>query len=190
MFVENKYYTLYKKICNSHSDGVVERHHIVPRSLGGTNDDSNIVKLSPRKHFIAHKCLIRCTIGIAKKKMVYALWQMTNRNGNKNGKQYETLRLQIAEWMANNRKTGVISRKYFPLSDAHKHNISTTLKKKGIRPPSRKGSIVTFSDSHKKHLSQALTGSCRSSESRLKQSNTRKGLRWKTVAGQRIFYRD
>ena len=31
-----------------------ERHHILPRSMGGSNDSSNIVTLTLREHFIAH----------------------------------------------------------------------------------------------------------------------------------------
>ena len=33
---------------------IVERHHIVPKCIGGTNDPSNIVALTPREHFICH----------------------------------------------------------------------------------------------------------------------------------------
>lgn len=36
-----------------------EMHHIIPRSEGGTDDESNIVKLYPREHFIAHWLLYR-----------------------------------------------------------------------------------------------------------------------------------
>lgn len=36
-----------------------ERHHIIPRSEGGTDDKDNIVKLYPREHFIAHWLLYR-----------------------------------------------------------------------------------------------------------------------------------
>jgi hypothetical protein len=37
----------------------VEKHHIIPRSEGGTNDNSNLVELYPREHFIAHWLLYR-----------------------------------------------------------------------------------------------------------------------------------
>lgn len=34
-----------------------ERHHILPKCLGGTNEDENLVDLYAREHFIAHKLL-------------------------------------------------------------------------------------------------------------------------------------
>lgn len=34
-----------------------ERHHIVPKCLGGTNDEDNLIDLFAREHFIAHKLL-------------------------------------------------------------------------------------------------------------------------------------
>lgn len=39
--------------------GYVERHHIVPRSMGGTDDPINIVALSGRDHFYAHLLLAK-----------------------------------------------------------------------------------------------------------------------------------
>lgn len=36
-----------------------EKHHIIPRSCGGTDDDSNIVLLTPAEHFFAHKLLVK-----------------------------------------------------------------------------------------------------------------------------------
>lgn len=40
--------------------GYSEHHHIIPKCMGGTDDKSNIVSLTPREHFIAHwlLCLI------------------------------------------------------------------------------------------------------------------------------------
>ena len=34
-----------------------ERHHVIPKSLGGTETSDNIVELTVREHFIAH-CLL------------------------------------------------------------------------------------------------------------------------------------
>lgn len=36
-----------------------EKHHIIMKSLGGSNDKSNIVQLTPRQHYIAHLLLYK-----------------------------------------------------------------------------------------------------------------------------------
>lgn len=40
-------------------NGYVERHHILPKALGGTDDSSNIVALTAREHFLAHMLLAK-----------------------------------------------------------------------------------------------------------------------------------
>jgi hypothetical protein len=42
-------------------DGYYERHHIIPKCMGGSNDIDNLVKLTYREHFIAHWLLHRET---------------------------------------------------------------------------------------------------------------------------------
>jgi hypothetical protein len=64
-------------------DDYYEKHHIVPKCLGGNNQPDNIVKLTAREHFIAHKLLFKFTIGPNKSKMGYALHKMLFPN-NKN----------------------------------------------------------------------------------------------------------
>jgi hypothetical protein len=40
-------------------DGYSERHHIVPRALGGGDEKSNLVHLTAREHFVAHMLLAK-----------------------------------------------------------------------------------------------------------------------------------
>jgi hypothetical protein len=40
-------------------EGYAETHHIIPRCLGGTDDVSNLVKLTPEEHYLVHQLLIR-----------------------------------------------------------------------------------------------------------------------------------
>jgi hypothetical protein len=40
-------------------EGYVEKHHILPRCMGGSNDPSNIAILTAREHFVAHMLLWR-----------------------------------------------------------------------------------------------------------------------------------
>ena len=59
-------------------DGVyTETHHIQPLSLGGADSEENLVELSAREHFIAHKLLFRIYRGTNNEShMAYAFWQM------------------------------------------------------------------------------------------------------------------
>jgi hypothetical protein len=45
-------------------EGYVERHHILPRALGGSDDSSNLVALTAKEHFVAHVLLAKIHGGI------------------------------------------------------------------------------------------------------------------------------
>lgn len=44
-------------------EGYFEKHHIVPRCLGGTDDEDNFVLFTPREHVIAHRLLWKANPG-------------------------------------------------------------------------------------------------------------------------------
>jgi len=82
IFINNKYTTWYNSLINKAKDrtitGYTEKHHIIPSSLGGTNDNDNIVKLTAREHFICHLLLTKMTTGNARYKMNFALHMLSN----------------------------------------------------------------------------------------------------------------
>lgn len=51
-----------------------EKHHIVPKSLGGGNEKSNLVELTAREHFICHWLLHR--LHPTSSELSYAFWMM------------------------------------------------------------------------------------------------------------------
>jgi len=53
-----------------------ERHHIIPKSLGGTNDSANLVYLTGSNHFEAHRLLFH--IHGKSGPMAQAFWYMSN----------------------------------------------------------------------------------------------------------------
>lgn len=54
-----------------------ERHHIVPKSIGGSDNEENIVNLYGYEHFIAHKLLMYIYADTSQKvKMAAAFWRM------------------------------------------------------------------------------------------------------------------
>ena len=66
-----------------------EKHHIVPKSLGGSNQKSNLTYLTPREHFICHWLLVKIYAeGEPHWKMLNALRIM--RAENKNQTRYKT----------------------------------------------------------------------------------------------------
>lgn len=79
MFLSNKYTRLYHILIEKSrqmSFPIYEKHHILPKSLGGENKPDNIVNVSPRIHFILHRLLPKMVDGPSKTKMNYALWRM------------------------------------------------------------------------------------------------------------------
>ena len=84
LFIDNKYtriyYTIIERAKSRTLSGYIERHHIIPRSLGGVNRKSNVVELTAREHYICHRLLPKMTTGQHKKKMWHALRMMANCN--------------------------------------------------------------------------------------------------------------
>lgn len=82
MYLQNKYTRCYYSIIDRaktrtlSSDIYTELHHIIPKSLGGSNLKENLVKLTAKEHFICHLLLTKMTNHHA---MVYAAWKMSNQ---------------------------------------------------------------------------------------------------------------
>jgi hypothetical protein len=100
MFKENKYSQCYYNIVNQARsrilDGYLEIHHILPKSLGGTDDPDNLVKLTAREHYICHLLLPKMTSGVSYQKMVYAYTIMSGRRLY-NSKKYNFYRTEYAK---------------------------------------------------------------------------------------------
>jgi hypothetical protein len=106
IFIDNKYTTWYNNIVQQAKTRSLteykERHHIIPRSLGGVNLKENLVELTAREHFICHWLLTKMVVSPHKEKMIYAAWTMANlENQNQQrhkitGRIYELLRQQYS----------------------------------------------------------------------------------------------
>ena len=105
MFNKTKYTKIYYNIINRAKNrsisGYTEKHHIIPRSLGGTNDTENIAILTAKEHFICHLLLIKMVEEDMKYKMVYAAWQQARPRyytGLKvTSRVYEMLRIELSK---------------------------------------------------------------------------------------------
>jgi len=75
-------------------DGIYyEKHHIVMRSMGGTDDKYNLVHLTAREHFIAHRLL---WLIHRNKSAWYAFKFMCFLNKNMSGRLYEEMRKEFS----------------------------------------------------------------------------------------------
>jgi hypothetical protein len=89
----------------SQHEGYFEIHHIVPRSVGGSNDTSNLVMFTGREHYIAHMLLWKANPG--NRSLMRAAKIMSSRvgkhsrhyriKGKISSKVYEKLRSEYSE---------------------------------------------------------------------------------------------
>ena len=81
-FLQNKYSKWYFAIIDNRKQnkfkGYGERHHIIPRSMGGSDELDNIVRLTAREHYLCHMLLIRMTTDNNLYKMKTAFIAMSN----------------------------------------------------------------------------------------------------------------
>lgn len=91
IFLDNKYSKWYFNIIsNPIVSGYCEKHHIIPRSCGGSDEPSNIVTLSARQHFICHLLLPKIMKSLKhKNSMKYALRLMSFADDAVNNRRYK-----------------------------------------------------------------------------------------------------
>ena len=77
-------------------EGYSEKHHIVPRCLGGTDERSNLVTLTPEEHYLCHLLLVKIYPNSIR--LIKAAMFMTASNSSlkRNNKVYGWLRRQYS----------------------------------------------------------------------------------------------
>lgn len=176
MYLQNKYYNWYNNIINAAKSRknivYTEKHHIIPRSLGGANTKNNLIRLSAKEHFICHLLLPKMLSKVEDiQKMNYALWMMMNiQNENQttrykiNARHYSILKEKLSIVFS-------IQHKGKHLSEEHKRKISETRKRKIAS-----GEIEVNKNKEKyKHMSERMKGTTLSAETKNKISKANKG---------------
>lgn len=112
MFIDNKYHKIYYKLIKKRRLNPLyktieycESHHIIPTSLGGDDSIDNIINLTAREHYVAHKLLTKMTIGKAKRSMWWAFHRILYSNNSDfktNSKNYEQFRKLWAIFLRDN----------------------------------------------------------------------------------------
>jgi len=136
----NKYSKIYFSITSNAkqriTEGYTELHHIIPQSMGGSNDKENLVELTAREHFICHWLLVKMTEGDDRSKMLYALKGM--KAENKHQQRYHTK---------------ITARVYETYRIEHSINHSKVMKAKNLVPWNKGG--VEITDEHRENLQNA-----------------------------------
>jgi hypothetical protein len=169
LFIANKYTRWYYDIVDraktrtSLADNYYEKHHIVPKSLGGNNSTDNLINLSAREHFICHWLLTKM---VSNKKEKYQMWNafscmLYRENLNQ---ERHTVTSRVFE---NIKSVGAKIK-----SEKFSGENNPMFGRKGILSPhyGKKKSAE-----HIANLSKAHKGQIRTVESRAKQSATTKG---------------
>lgn len=129
----------------------VEKHHIIPKCVGGTNYKDNIVELMSEEHYVAHQLLVKIYEKLGNtffvKKLLFALNLMSGKsNINRNNKYYGWIRKEVSNSRIGN-ITSDETRKLISI------NVKRYFKKNGHH---LKG--VQLSIDHKNKISMTLSG--------------------------------
>lgn len=104
-------------------EGYYEKHHVLPKCLGGGNEKANLVFLTAKEHFMAHKLLVR--IHPLNKGVWYALIAM--------GRIHE-FKTRI---FASERKRAYEIRRGYRYTDEARKKMSESAKKRGVQKNSK-----------------------------------------------------
>lgn len=90
--------------------GYSERHHVLPRCMGGDDSAENIVRLTPEEHYLAHQLLVR--MYPEHQGLAWAAVCMTNGSARQSGRQnklYGWLRRRFAAHLSRAHKGKIVS---------------------------------------------------------------------------------
>lgn len=177
-----------------------ERHHILPKCIGGTNDEDNLIDLFAKEHYIAHKLLAlenpeNYSLQFAWNMMSHCINSKNNIREEINEEQYEILRKNFRDACSKVNKGKI-------LTEAHKNKISKANKGKIVSEETKRKMRENHADySNGKHpmygkhhseqskLNMKIGQQNRSEEWREKQSQSHKGKKhtqeWKDMMSKR-----
>lgn len=152
-------------------DCYFESHHVVPKSMGGTDADENIVALTGREHYLIHWLLYK----IHKcREMAFAWYRMSH--GKRSVGRYVSHTFQYARTARAKAMSDLFTGR--KLSVEHKEKLCAAKIGKSYSDIGRNTSPLKgreLTDEHKKKLGLASKGRTRTEESRAAQSMSMSG---------------
>jgi len=174
VFKDSKYTRWYNQLIEQAKvrvlprDVYTEKHHVIPKSLGGDNSIYNLVRLTAREHFVCHWLLTKM---IVETKQKYQMWNAFScmlyreRPGQ--------ARYKVSSKIFESIKTAGSKIK----SERFKGENNPMFGVKGKDHPSFG---KEWSDEHRKNASASHKGMVRSAEAKAKQSAATKGRKQTT----------
>lgn len=142
------YMALVRKASGREVTGYTESHHIIPRCLGGSDAESNLVRLTAREHYVAHQLLVK--MHPDSRGLAFAAYMMSKKTllGKYASRQYEWIRkraiaAQVASQTGRPRPQSVIDKcraahSGRPKSEAHRAKLSAAQKGKKLSEETRR----------------------------------------------------
>lgn len=149
-------------------EGYGEKHHIIPKCMGGDDSSDNLVRLTPEEHFVAHQLLIKIYPDVHG--LIYAAHMMTvssKYTNGRNNKKYGWLRRRHSELMSKEMKGKFVGENNPMYGKSHSEET-----KKKCRE-ANKGR--TISEEHKLAISAANKGKILSNDTKSKIGDAHRG---------------
>ena len=174
------YNDLINKAKNRLIIGYYEKHHIIPKCIGGSDEEKNIVNLTPEEHYIAHQLLVKINPG--NYSLAYAATMMTVKRTNN----------KVHGWLARHRNI-LAKGKKGPSTSCYKTTwitdgtVDKRLKVGSILPDGwRLGRVYKHSMSTRQIIGEATSQRVISEETKKKISEGNKGKKMPEEAKRKI----
>jgi hypothetical protein len=163
-----------------------ERHHVLPRCMGGTDSPDNLVDLTAEEHYVAHQLLVKMYPDNTKLAHA-AVWMARRASGNK---AYSWLRRKHAQAASENLLGNKhwIGKKHTPAWRARmsKSMLGKKMPAEGIEKMAATKRGKPLSPEHRAKISAVHRGKPKSAEHRNKIANAHCGMKLSAEARAKI----
>lgn len=171
MFKDNKYTKIYYKIIlramkenrSKNKEIYFEKHHIIPKCLGGTDDKENLILLTAREHFLCHLLLTKMNDD---ERLIFAFFMMKRGKNRITSPFFEKLKYKFAHHMS-------IIMSNRTVSETTKYKIKTY--RTGKRHSQETKDKIKKNHKDVKGKNNPMFGLLHTDESRKKMSETHQG---------------